>query len=193
LLCRTLVELVGAEPASTTCTIGQVPVRAEYTWPDGATLLFEVATLNMRNDFPTGMLSVPPSGASFTATGLPPNASGIFLTRDQLAAFRSRPLDGAHPRTDPEQRGAPGEGFIAVNETDALRFVLLDGVPVGWVAPHNRQYVIGPLHGRYQVQWRSFLGAYIGQPAVVEFPAMLTLGGPARDAGTDAAPVAADH
>lgn len=192
LLCRTLVELVGAEPASTTCTIGQVPVRAEYTWPDGATLVFEVATLNMRNDFPTGMLSVPPSGASFTSSGLPPNASGIFLTREQLVAFRSRAMENPHPRTDPEFRSAPGEGFVAVNETDALRFVLVDGVPVAWVAPHNRQYVIGPLNGRYQVQWRSFLGAYIGQPSVVEFPALFTLGGqPGPDAGADGASPAA--
>lgn len=185
LLCRTLVELISTEPSAATCAQNMVPVHAEYTWPDGTTLVFDVLTLNMRNDFPTGQLSVPPASASFTSSGLPPNASGIFLTRDQLAAFRGKAMDSAHPRSDPESKGAPGEGFLAVNSTDALRFILIDGVPIAWVPPHERQYLIGTVRGRYQVQWRSFLGSYIGPATVAEFPAMLTLGEP-LDGGVDA-------
>ena len=187
LLCRTLVELAGAEPSASLCTLGQVPVHAEYTWPSGGTITFDVTTLNIRTDFPTGMLSVPPAGASLSSSGLPPNSSGIFLTREQVAAFRTRPIDTAHPRNDPEFKGAPGEGFVAVNETDSMRFFLVDGVPVAWVHPHARQYVIGSPAGRYQVQWRSFLGAFVEPPSNVEFPALVTHGAPPADAGLDAA------
>jgi hypothetical protein len=186
LLCRTLVELVSTEPSATACAQNLLPVRAEYTWPDGATVHFEVHTLNLRTDFPTGQVSVPPSSATFTATGLPPQASGIFLTREQLAAFRTRAIDSSHPRTDPEFRGAPGEGFLAANATDALRFLLLDGVAVAWVPPHERQYLIGTPRGRFQVQWRSFLGSFIGPVTTAEFPALLTLG-EEPDAGEPAA------
>jgi hypothetical protein len=192
LLCRLLVELVATEPGAATCAQNMIPVHAEYTWPEGGTLQFDVLTLNMRNDFPTGPLSVPPSGASFTASGLPPNASGIFLTRDQIAAFRTKAIDSPHPRTDPEARGAPGEGFVAVNSTDALRFVLIDGVPVGWVPPHEQQYVIGTARGRYLVQWRSLLGSFVGPAAIMEFPAMLRHGDIA-DAGVDSGAAARDN
>ena len=57
---------------------------------------------------------------------------------------------------------APGEGFVAINPTDAMRFILIDGVPVAWVPAHGQRYVIGTTRGRYTVQWRSFLGSYIG-------------------------------
>ena len=185
LLCRTLVEIAAADPSATTCAPNLVPVHAEYTWLDGATLQFDVQTLAMRQDFPNLLTAVPPTSAAFTATGLPPVPSGIFLSRDQIAAFRSRPIDAPHPRTDPEFKGAPAEGFLAVNPTDAMRFILIDGVPVAWVPAHGQQYVIGTTRGRYAVQWRSFLGSYIGPPATVEFPALLGLS-EAPDAGVAA-------
>ena len=33
-------------------------------------------------------------------------------------------------RTDPEAQGAPGEGFFAKNDTDSLRYFVIDTVPV---------------------------------------------------------------
>lgn len=176
LLCRTLVELVAVDPSAPTCAQNLLPVHADYTWPDGSTLQFDVVSLNVRTDYVLGALAVPPAAATFTSTGLPPEAAGIFLTRDQLAAFRSRPIDPTHVRTDPESKGAPGEGFLAVNSSDSLRFLLIDGVPVAWVPAHGRQYLIGTTRGRYVVQWRSFLGSYVGPAAVLEFPALLTSG-----------------
>lgn len=192
LLCRLLIELISTDPGAATCAQNMIPVRAEYTWPDGGTLQFEVLTLNLRNDFPPGTVSVPPSSGTFTATGLPPTASGIFLTREQIAALRLRPIESPHPRTDLEARGAPGEGFVAVNSTDALRFVLIDGVPMGWVPPHEQQYVIGTTRGRYLVQWRSFLGSFVGSPSIAEFPAMLRHG-EVPDAGVDGGPAPRDN
>lgn len=187
-LCRTMVELVGADPSTEACAPNKVPVHAEYTWPDGTTVALNVNTLLIRTDFPQAMLAVPPPTASFADSGLPPVPSGIFVTREDIAAFRTRAIDATSERKDPEAMGAPGEGFIAVNDTDALRFVLLDGVAVAWVPAHGQQYLIGTTRGRYTVQWRSFLGTFIGEPKVIEFPARLVLGGPA-DSG---APVPSD-
>ncbi len=187
LLCRTLVELVGAEPNTDVCVPNNVPVNAEYTWPDGAAVSFHVNTLQIRPDFPQVMLSVPPATAAFAESGLPSTPSGVLLTREQLAAFRTRGIEPTADRKDPEAAGAPAEGFVAVNDTDALRFVLLDGVAVAWVPARGQQYVAGTNRGRYSVQWRSLLGSYIGDPKLIEVPARIVLGEPG-DAGTPATP-----
>jgi len=176
LLCRLLLELVGARPDSPACEDGKVPVRASYTWKDGGKVEFEVSSLLIRSDFQSSMFVIPPARSTFTDVGLPPNATGIFLTREQMAAFRSRVADLPDPRTDPESNGAPGEGFVAVNRTDALRFLVLDGVPVAWVPAHGEQYVIGSRAGKYTAQWRSFLGMSVDDPFEVLVPARFALG-----------------
>jgi len=187
LLCRTLIELVSADPSSPVCAQGMLPIHADYTWPDNTTVAFDVGSFTIRPDFPSIYFTTPPATATFTPTGLPPEPSGIFLTKEQVTAFRTKATDSTRPRTDLEAKGAPGEGFFAVNDTDALRFILIDGVPVAWVPAHGRQYIIGSLRGRYTVQWRSFLGASIGPAKQVEIPALLTFPEP-PDAGvaTDA-------
>lgn len=176
LLCRLLLELVGTRPDSPVCEDGKVPVRASYTWKDGGKVDFEVSSLLIRPDFQSSMFLIPPARSTFTDVGLPPNATGIFLTREQMAAFRSRAADLPTLRTDPEAKGAPGEGFVAVNRTDALRFLLLDGVPVAWVPAHGEQYVIGSRVGKYTAQWRSFLGMSVDDPFEVLVPARFALG-----------------
>lgn len=182
LLCRLLVELVSARPESSICEAGKLPVHASFTWKSGSSISFDVTSLLIRNDFPAALFTVPPPHAKFSDHGLPPNASGIFLTREQMAAFRSKDVDPPSPRVDHEATGAPGEGFLAVNRTDALRFLVLDGVPVAWVPAHGQQYLIGSRAGRYSVQWRSFLGMDIEDPQEVIVPARLSLGEP-PDAG----------
>jgi hypothetical protein len=185
LLCRALVELIGVQPSSPVCESDKVPVHAEYVWKDGAKISFDVTTLLIRKDFPGSFFATPPQRASFTETGLPPDATGVFLTREDLAAFRSAEVPNKpEPRTDPDFVGAPAEGFAAENKTDALRYVLVDGVPVAWVPAHGRQFLVGTKRGRYVVQWRSFLGSFVGEPRAVLFPARIALGEP-PDAGTD--------
>ena len=117
LLCRSLVELVGAEPMSRTCESGRLPLRAEYRWPNGGRLEFEVKAITRRQDLLVGNLFVPPPGAVFKIGELPPQADGVLLTRDDLAGLRSRPIAptkapgprvarrGLHGR---EQRGRHG-------------------------------------------------------------------------------------
>jgi hypothetical protein len=131
------------------------------------------------------VLLVPPPSAAYAPTGLPPSTTGIFLTRDELVPFRTKPLDLGPVRAP----GAPGEGFLAYNGTDLLRYVFLDGIPVAFVAPGQEQYVIGPLRGKYVVEWRSFLGDAIEPPKTMELPARITIGA-IPDAG---APLARDR
>lgn len=177
LLCRLLVELVAIQPSSSACKPQMVPLAASFTWPDGGRLGFSVSSLTRRQDLPLGDIFVPPVGALFKPGELPPQSSGVFLTRRDLALLRTRAATGAHPA-----RNAPGEGLTAVNHTDTLRYVLLDGIPIAWVRPRSQRYVIGPRAGHYSVGWRDFLGADIEPPRSVDLPARVELGG-GPDAG----------
>jgi hypothetical protein len=172
LLCRSLVELVAAEPMTRACELGRLPLRAEYRWPNGGRLEFEVKAITRRQDFALGSLFVPPAGGVFKIGELPPQSDGVLLTRDDLAGLRSR----AVAPTKEAAPGAPGEGFTAVNTSDSMAYVLIDGIPVSWVRPHSEQYIIGTKPGVYTVSWRDFLGVDVEPPRAVELPARVVLG-----------------
>ncbi len=171
LFCRFLLELVAVQPTSDLCKRGVVPIRATYSWTDGGKLGFEVSTITRRLDIPFGMLFTPPAGAKFERSKLPPEATGVMLTREELDAFRTE----AVPRPEPAKE-APGEGLYAVNRTSELMFLLLDGVPIAWVRPREQQYVIGPKPGRYSAVWRDFLGSNVQPNAVVHLPDRIVVG-----------------
>jgi hypothetical protein len=173
LLCRLLTELIAIDPAQAPCASDDVPLRAQYTWPSGGSITFEAFSITHRLDMPAGQLLVPPLACEYAPGALPPTTTGVFLTRDEMAAFRTRALD-LGPSVAP---GAPGEGLLAFNGTDLLRFLWLDGVAIAWVAPGKEQYVIGAPRGRYQAQWRTFLGDIVDLPRQVELPARLVVGG----------------
>ena len=172
LLCRALVEIVGVDPRTPVCQSGEVPLAAAYTWQDGGGIDFEVTTITRRTDIPTNETLVPPPGATYQASGLPASPGGVFLTREEVAAFRTSALQLA-PAADPL---APGEGFVAVNASDMLAYVLVDGVPVVAVPPNDQRYVIGTVRGRYVIQWRTFLGDRIGPASPLDLPARFTFG-----------------
>lgn len=177
LFCRALVEIAGIDPKTPVCQSGEVPLSAVYAWQEGGGISLEVTEMSRRTDIASGDMLAPPPGLSFTPEGLPTAPDGIFLTRDELAAFRSAAIPPS-PDADPS---APGEGFIAANQSDTLMYLLLDGVPVVAVPAYSDRYVIGPQRGRYVVQWRTFLGERVGPAQTVEIPARLTYG--AVDAG----------
>jgi hypothetical protein len=183
LLCRALVEIGGIDPKAPTCQPGEVPLLATYTWQDGGGITLEVTTLTRRADLATNSLLTPPPGANYTPAGLPTVPYGIFLSKDELAAIRSAPLQ-LPPSTDAT---VPGEGFTAVNQTDMLTYLLVDGIPVIAVPAVSERYVIGPPRGRYVVAWRTFLGEKIEPPRTVDFPARLvhssSLGASVSDGG----------
>jgi hypothetical protein len=174
LLCRALVELGGVDPRSPICQAGEVPLAASYSWQEGGGISFEASAVTKRTDFPTSALLVPPAGVAHLTSGLAAVAHGIFLSRETLAALRTVPitLPASH---DPQ---VPGEGFVAANHSERLMVFCVDGVPALWVPPFGEQYVIGPLRGRYGVQWRTFLGEKVGAPFVAENPARLVYGVP---------------
>jgi hypothetical protein len=177
LLCRALVEVVGVDPKTSVCQPGEIPLAAQYAWQDGGGISFDVTSMTRRTDLAPADLLVPSASLAFLATGLPAAPDGIFLTRDELAAFRSAPLPPSATR-DP---AAPGEGFMAANHSDTLMYLLVDGVPVVAVPASSERYLIGTARGRYVVQWRTFLGERITPPQTVEMPARLSYGG--ADAG----------
>lgn len=177
-LCRAIVEIAGVDPKTPLCAAGEVPLSATYAWQEGGGITFEVTALQKRNDLSAAALLVPPPGVAYAAAGLPTVPQGIFLSRDELIAFRTAPLT-LPPVRDP---AVPGEGFVAVNHADRVMYVLLDGVPVVAVPPHADRYVIGPHRGRYLLQWRSFLGEKVLPPQPIEMPARVVFGS-AADAG----------
>lgn len=172
LLCRLLVELIAAEPEGRVCSDGSVPLRAEFKWPSGSGSVFEVSAITRRPDLPLADWVCPPPSALFTQAELPPQASGVLLAASELAELRKREVA---PK-EPPPPGSPGEGLIAVNREDTLRYVLLDGIPIAWVRPRGEQYVIGPRAGQYTVAWRDFLGEVVTPPKPVTLPARVTLG-----------------
>lgn len=171
LLCRLLVEVVGAEPTTDACRADRIPLAAQYRWATSGKISFLATSLTERKDILYGFLNVPPSGATFVPGELPPSASGVFLSRDDLAKFRSRPVRTGTPGTR-----APGEGLTAENLTSSLAYVLIDGVPVAWLRPKQQQYIIGPPAGRYVVSFRDFLGTSTPPPVPTDLPAFVAFG-----------------
>jgi hypothetical protein len=172
LLCRALVELGGIDPRTPLCQPGEVPLAAAYAWQEGGGISFEVSSVTKRADLPASALLVPPAGSALVPSGLPAVPNGIFLSRETLAALRTAPIAIPALR-DPQ---VPGEGFVAVNHSDRLMVLGLDGIPTLWVPPLGEQYVVGPLRGRYLVQWRTFLGEKTSAPQLSEVPSRLAYG-----------------
>lgn len=170
LLCRLLLELVAVEPMNSVCE-QDTPLKAESKTVDGGRVTFEVTSLVRRHDMPYGLLLVPPAGTLVKPGELPPQAAGVLLTREQLAAFRTKPAKRAETTEN-----APAEGLIAVNQSDTLRYLLIDGVPVAWVRPRSEQFLIGTQPGRYNISWRDFYGTTTEAVQAVSLPARVTVG-----------------
>jgi hypothetical protein len=172
LFCRLLAEIVAIDPALAPCAADEVPVRAHYTWPNGNGIVFEVSAIADKVEHPASRLMVPPPDATYVPTGLPRDTTGVFLTRDELLAFRTKPID-----TGPNKpSGAPTEGLGALNGTELLRYLFVDGVPVAWVLPYREQQVVGLVRGRYVVQWRTFLADAVEPPKTIELPTRISFG-----------------
>ncbi len=171
LFCRFLVELVAVDPNSEACKPGLVPVAAHFRWKPGGSINLSVSSLTRRTDLPVGDMRVPPGGALVKPSELPPQTTGILLDQKDLTAMRRSESEGIAPGPD-----APGEGLRAVNHSDGLRYVLLDGVPVAWVEPLGQTYVIGPTKSYYNLSWRDFLGANVTPATKIALPARVLLG-----------------
>jgi hypothetical protein len=178
ILGRVLLDLVSAPPSTPLCAWEEVPVHAELRWTTQGSITFDVLSLARRADMPTSQMLVPPPSAAYTAQPLAA-PSDVFLAPQELAAFRSAPIDVPLAPTSPGQE--PPTGLLLHNTTDGVRFVWLDGVPIAWLGPGERNQLTGIQRGRYQLQWRTFLGDVVDPPQVVTVPGKATAG--AFDAG----------
>lgn len=164
LLCRLLLELVGAHPESSVCATGLVPLRAEYAWHQAGKLAFEVSALTQVSAFESRALRVPPPSFHHRIGELPLQASPLLIERGPLRAFRFKPTSG------PEARDAPRAGLLVSNGDDLPRYLLLDGVPAVQLAPRAPGVVLDVVRGSYAVSTCTFLNDEFDAPVVVSAP-----------------------
>jgi hypothetical protein len=167
LVCRFLLDLLAAVPGAAVCGVDEVPLRAELRWATRGALTFEVGGFSRQTDLAVTDLAAPPANVAWTSARLPEAAGDTFVARSEMAAFRSFAVDV--PPTGRDAQAPPADsGLTLVNSSDELRVAWLDGAPVAWVAPSARISLGTLLHGKYVVQWRTFLGdGWEGSEALV--------------------------
>jgi hypothetical protein len=171
-LCQLLIELVGASPVSSACRADLVPVRAVYTWPNGQHFAFEVSRLTRRTDFNPSTLAVPPAGAEFRQSELPPPPPTALLSDSELSELRTRPA----ARTERPDPSAPRTGLLLVNHGDNLRYISVDGVPVARLLPGAEQLLLGLRAGKYQIGAHDFFDGEDPLLRSLEVPGRFSLG-----------------
>ncbi len=158
LLCRALLDLMNAPPSTPLCGPDEIPVHADVRWTTKGAVAFDVQSLARRADLRVATMATPPASVAFVSSPLPPLASEVMLSRPELAALRTGPIDlPPAPATDAATPRAES-GLVLVNTTDQLRFVWIDGAAALWLAPGAREELPSLQRGRYVVQWRTFLG-----------------------------------
>jgi len=177
LICRMLLDLMSAPPSTRACGPDDVPVHAELRWTTQGSLLFDVLSIGRRVDLQPADLAAPPAAFAFTAAPPPPATGESLLSRADLAAFRSAPIDVPPPVVHDAQESPVEAGLLLLNSSDELRVGWLDGVAVAWVAPGGREWLPSLLRGRYVLQWRTFLGDSWGAPRTVAVPGSSDAGG----------------
>lgn len=177
LACRWFAEMAGVHPSTRACAEPELVLAADFWWSEAGGVTFEVTSLERRTDLPPADFVVPPVGAAYEPSGLPA-AEGVFFAREKLGELRR---DSPSP-AKPAGPDAPAEGLLALNQSDRLLYLLLDGVPVLAAPPWGQRYLLGLRPGRYGVQWRSFLGDMVEPAREIDLPARVIYG--ALDGGT---------
>jgi len=171
-LCHLLLELVGASPANSSCRGDLVPLRAAYSWPNGGHFVFEVSRFTRRSDLNPSLLAMPPTGAEFRQSELPPPPPTALLSDSELSELRVR----AAPRAEKPDPSAPKAGLLLANHSESLRYLSVDGVPAARLPPGSEQLLLGLRAGKYQLVARDFFGAEEPRLVMVEVPARFSLG-----------------
>jgi hypothetical protein len=157
LICRFLLDLMSAAPATRACGVDELPLHAELRWTTGGVLVFDASSVQAQ-DVSVQDLAVPPPAVTWVTVPLPVDAAETLIPKAEIAAFHSAPVDiPSRPQRD-GQAPLPDTGLALVNSSDELRIAWLEGVPIAWVGPGARLDIAALLHGRYSVQWRTFLG-----------------------------------
>lgn len=107
---------------------------------------------------------------------LPSLTSRAFFEPASLARIAPRSVRGEEIEArDPE---APPEGLLFVNQSGTRVIVTVQGVPIGWVAPHAEAYFVGLLPGAHDVGGLRPMGSIALRPRLLELPARTVLRGP---------------
>ncbi len=170
LLCRFLVELIAADPENAVCESGNLPLRAEFHWAEGGQLAFLVEKLKRGSDAGATPFQVPPSAAHFSLGDWPPQ-DPLLADTEALASLRT------------SNTQAKDTGLTVVNNTDLLRYVLIDATPVAWVLPGASLRIRLP-EGRYQIALRDFLGQNLLPARLISVPTRI-VAIPEANAGAD--------
>jgi hypothetical protein len=173
LVCRMLLDLMSASPSTQACETDEVPLHAELRWTTQGSLTFDVTSIIRRADLVAQDLEAPPASLAFVSSPPPGAPADELIPRTELAAFRTAPIEIPPP---PGREHDDSVGLTLINSTDQLRVAWIDGVPAAWVAPGARIALPTLLHGRYLLQWRTFLGDSWDPPATIVVPGMSEAG-----------------
>jgi hypothetical protein len=177
LVCRLLLDLMSAPPSTAVCATDEVPLHAELRWTTRGVFVFDVTSMVRRADIPAQDLAVPPASAIFTSSAPPSSPADTLVQRNEFLALRTTPVEVSPPGARDAQAQAPEAGLLLVNSSDELRVAWIDGVPAAWVSAGARMLVPSLLHGRYVLQWRTFLGDAWEPPETVLVPGFSEFGG----------------
>jgi hypothetical protein len=178
LVCRMLWDLMNAPPSTTACNTDEMPMHAELRWTTQGALTFDVVSIVRRLDLSAQDLAVPPPSTAF-ASGPPPALPGdALISKADLAAFRTAPVEVTPTLPNETPAAAPDAGLLLANLSDELRVAWIDGVAAAWVAPGGREWLPSLVHGRYVLQWRTFLGDSWEPPRTIAVPGSSELVGP---------------
>ncbi|HET9957493.1 MAG TPA: hypothetical protein VFQ61_23500 [Polyangiaceae bacterium] len=172
LLCRTLSELVAADPLNPACIKGQLALRAELFSRSNGRMSFEVLRIDRERALEPSSLLVPPADARALIAELPNPARAVFPSEERLRELRLRPL----PRAEKLDPSAPKQGLWIQNRSDVFRYVLLDGAMLARVAPRSDLRVDALTPGRYSWLALDFLGDEPTPLRSVEIPARIVIG-----------------
>jgi hypothetical protein len=128
--------------------------------------------LTRRNDLSPAALAVPPTGAEFRQSELPPPPPTRLLSDSELGELHLR----AAARAEKPEPSAPKAGLLAVNHSESLRYISVDGAPVARLPPGSEQLLLGLRAGKYQIAARDFFGAEDPVIKTIELPARFSLG-----------------
>jgi hypothetical protein len=159
LICRTLVELISASPASAVCAEDRLPLYAEIKLTDGGHSSFEVSQLPHKTDIVT-RLPILPTGGAFQAAGLPESSP---LLIDQATQRK------LHARDRGDAQSAQ-RGLTLINSNPVVAYLSLDRVPVLMLEPFGTAHLSDLRAGRYRATWYSFFGAVLRGPELVDVP-----------------------
>lgn len=163
LFARALLDLVGA-PTAAVAQADEVPVRVEYKWTRHGGLVFEASALTRKVDLAAATFLAPPAGAVLVTDPIPSAPVVPLLSAAELAQLRTTPIDVPTPPN------VSSTGLEIATGSEEPLLLWVDAMPVAWVAPRARGELLGLPRGRYQAQFRSFLGDTVGGPLPVTVP-----------------------